>query len=110
MASFLDFGGLLRKRSGFTRGKPGLLISIRSSKISIIGPVPAIENYLEQNGEELGRNGYKVLKGKRLKNIKLAIQGADVPEIDFGNIKMTPQLGVFDFRAFLNRPRTDLEE
>ena len=61
-----------------------------------------IENYLEQNGEELGRNGYEVLKGKRLKNIKLAIQGADVPEIDFGNIKMTPQLGVFDFRAFLN--------
>lgn len=61
-----------------------------------------IENYLEQNGEELGRNGYEVLKGNRLKTIKLAIQEANVPEIDFGNIKMTPQLGVFDFRAFLN--------
>ena len=61
-----------------------------------------IDNYLEQNSEELTRNGYEVLKGKRLKDIKLAIQGADVPEIDFGNIKMTPQLGVFDFRAFLN--------
>lgn len=61
-----------------------------------------IENYLEQNGQELGRNGYEVLKGKRLKDIKLAIQETDVPEIDFGNIKMTPQLGVFDFRAFLN--------
>jgi hypothetical protein len=61
-----------------------------------------IENYLVQNGEELGRNGYEVLKGKRLKGIKLAILEADVPEIDFGNIKMTPQLGVFDFRAFLN--------
>ncbi len=61
-----------------------------------------IDNYLEQNSEELTRNGYEVLKGKRLKDIKLAIQGADVPEIDFGNIKMTPQLGVFDFRTFLN--------
>lgn len=61
-----------------------------------------IENYLEKNGDELGRNGYEVLKGNRLKTIKLAIQEANVPEIDFGNIKMTPQLGVFDFRAFLN--------
>lgn len=61
-----------------------------------------IDNYLEQNSEELTRNGYEVLKGKRLKDIKLAIQGADVPEIDFGSIKMTPQLGVFDFRTFLN--------
>jgi hypothetical protein len=26
----------------------------------------------------------------------------DVPEISFGNIAKTPQLGVFDFRAFLN--------
>ena len=26
----------------------------------------------------------------------------DVPEIDFGNIKMSPQRGDFDFRAFLN--------
>jgi hypothetical protein len=49
----------------------------------------------------LGRNGYEVLKGNRLKTIKLAIHGADVPEIDFGNIKMTPQLGVFDFLSFI---------
>ena len=61
-----------------------------------------IENYLEQSGAELAGNGYEVLKGKRLKEIKLAIQAANVPEVDFGNIKMTPQLGVFDFRAFLN--------
>jgi hypothetical protein len=32
------------------------------------------------------------------------IQGSpfDVPETDFGNIAKAPQLGVFDFRAFLN--------
>lgn len=61
-----------------------------------------IENYLEQNAEELSKNGYEVLKGNRLKLFKEVIQGLDVPETDFGNIAKTPQLGVFDFRAFLN--------
>lgn len=61
-----------------------------------------VENYLEQNAEELARNGYEVLKGARLKSLKEAIQALDVPETDFGNISKTPQLGVFNFRAFLN--------
>ena len=61
-----------------------------------------VENYLEKNAEELARNGYEVLKGKRLKELKLAIHGLDVPETDFGNISKAPQLGVLDFRAFLN--------
>lgn len=61
-----------------------------------------IENYLEQHTQELARNGYEVLKGNRLKSLKLAIQSLDVPEISFGNIAKTPQLGIFDFRAFLN--------
>lgn len=61
-----------------------------------------IENYLEQNAEELSKNGYEVLKGNRLKSLKEVIQGLDVPETDFGNIAKTPQLGIFDFRAFLN--------
>jgi hypothetical protein len=61
-----------------------------------------VENYLEQNADELARNGYEVLKGKRLQTMKLAIQSLDVPETDFGNILKTPQLGIFDFRAFLN--------
>lgn len=61
-----------------------------------------VENYLEQNAEELSRNGYEVLKGNRLKDLKLAIQSLDVPETDFGNISRAPQLGVLDFRAFLN--------
>ena len=61
-----------------------------------------IENYLEQNAEELSKNGYEVLQGKRLKLFKQVIQGLDVHETDFGNIAKTPQLGVFDFRAFLN--------
>jgi hypothetical protein len=61
-----------------------------------------VENYLEQNAEELARNGYEVVTGKRLKNLKLAIQGMDDPETDFGIIAKTARLGVFDFRAFLN--------
>ncbi len=64
--------------------------------------VRTVENYLEAHPEELGRNGYEVVRGKRLKALKLAILEGDVPEIDFGNLKATPQLGVFDFRAFLN--------
>jgi hypothetical protein len=62
----------------------------------------AVENYLKQNAEELSRNGYEVLKGKRLKDFKSAIKRLDVPETDFGNIAKIPQLGVLDFRAFLN--------
>lgn len=61
-----------------------------------------VENYLEHNAAELARNGYEVLKGERLRTLKAAIKDLDVPETDFGNISRTPQLGVFDFRAFLN--------
>ncbi|UHD16008.1 DNA-binding protein [Thiocapsa bogorovii] len=64
--------------------------------------VRTVENYLAQFEEELSRNGYEVLKGKRLKEFKLALQAQDVPETDFGNIAKSPQLGIFDFRAFLN--------
>ncbi len=64
--------------------------------------IRTIENYLEQHAFELAKNGYEVLKGKRLKLLKEAIQVMDVPETNFGNIAKTPQLGVFDFRAFLN--------
>lgn len=64
--------------------------------------VRTVENYLESHPEELGRNGYEVVSGNRLKVLKLAILQGGVPESDFGNLKTTPQLGVFDFRAFLN--------
>lgn len=64
--------------------------------------IRTIENYLEQHNEELACNGYEVLKGNRLRALKAAIHRLDVPETDFGNIAKTPQLGVFDFRAFIN--------
>lgn len=37
------------------------------------------------------RNGYEVLKGKRLKSLKSVLQEIDVPEIYFGNITKNPQ-------------------
>lgn len=61
-----------------------------------------IDNYLSNNENELHQNGYEVLRGKALKEFKLALSDGDVHETDFVNIMKTPQLGVFDFRAFLN--------
>jgi hypothetical protein len=61
-----------------------------------------IDNYLSNNENELRKNGYDVLRGKSLKEFKLALKSANVHETDFVNIMKTPQLGVFDFRAFLN--------
>lgn len=61
-----------------------------------------IDNYIEKNSEELRQNGYEVLKGKRLNSFKEAIKQLLVNETDFVNIAKTPQLGIFDFRAFLN--------
>ena len=61
-----------------------------------------VENYLERHSEELTRNGYEVLRGKRLKSFKIALSEHDVPETDFGNIAKSPQLSILDFRAFLN--------
>lgn len=60
-----------------------------------------IDNYLERFEDELRANGYEVVKGKRLKELKETIKEQYVNETDFVNIK-TPTLGIFDFRAFLN--------
>ncbi len=55
-----------------------------------------IERYLEKYGEELSANGYVLCKGKRLKQLKLEF----APVINVGS--KTTQLGLFDFRSFLN--------
>lgn len=61
-----------------------------------------VDNYLEKFSEELRQNGYDILKGKRLRELKLSTRHNFVHETDFVNKSMTRQLGVFDFRAFLN--------
>jgi predicted nucleic acid-binding protein len=55
-----------------------------------------IERYVEQYSTELLANGYFLCKGKRLKELKLQF----APVINVGS--KTTQLGLFNFRAFLN--------
>jgi hypothetical protein len=55
-----------------------------------------IERYLEKHADELQHNGYVLMRGKRLKNIMLAF----APVINVGS--KTTQLGLFNFRSFLN--------
>ncbi len=59
--------------------------------------IRTIERYLEQNNEELVKNGYKVLKGNEFKEFK-----DYVSDINVGDMLKTPTLGVFTFRAVLN--------
>lgn len=68
-----------------------------------------IDNYIEKSGDELKKNGYEVLNGNRLKELKIALKNLPVHETDFVNIAKTPQLGIFDFRAFLNLAMLILE-
>lgn len=62
--------------------------------------IRTVSRYIEQNTEELSQNGYEVLKGKRLKSFLEA--GREYFDKDINVLNKTRQLGVFDFRAFLN--------
>ena len=64
-----------------------------------------VDNYLEKNASELQRNGYEVLKGNRLKELKLAIREHFGDEADF--VTKTTVLGIFRFRSFLNLENLD---
>lgn len=61
--------------------------------------IRTISRYIEQNNEELTRNGYVVLKGKKLKEFIAAVHSSGK---DIYVPAKTTVLGVFDFRAFLN--------
>lgn len=60
-----------------------------------------IDKYLSDYADEITQNGYEVLSGKRLQSLKVLLKSIDVNEINFVNIN-TPQIGIFDFRSFLN--------
>lgn len=59
-----------------------------------------IERYLEIHEKELKVNGYEVLKGNRLKEFKLLVR--DIEATDINVAQSTANLGIFNFRAFLN--------
>ncbi len=61
-----------------------------------------IDNYLSKFDQELKQNGYEVIRDNRLNTFKMSVRNFYVNETDFVNIKV-PQLGIFDFRASLNR-------
>jgi hypothetical protein len=55
-----------------------------------------LDRYLEQYQDELKHNGYVLIRGKALKELKLQF----APVINVGS--KTTQLGLFNFRSFLN--------
>lgn len=65
--------------------------------------VRTIERYVRDNSDEIMSNGYEILKGKKLKDFMNCVLEQDVPDINVGNISnRTPQIAIFDFKAFLN--------
>lgn len=62
--------------------------------------IRTITNYLDKYGEELRQNGYEVIRGKRLKALRLCVMDRFGKEMDFPT--KTTVVSVFDFRAFLN--------
>lgn len=65
--------------------------------------VRTIERYVSENLEEISATGYEIIKGKRLKDFLNCVLAQDVPDINVGNISnRTPQIALFDFKAFLN--------
>ncbi len=59
-----------------------------------------IELYLSKFEDELQKNGYEVLRGKRLSLLKETLKNQFGTEMDFAT--KTTVLGIFDFKAFLN--------
>lgn len=59
-----------------------------------------IDRYLEKNIDELSKNGYEVLRGKRLQEFKLTLKTGYVDDINV--VHKVVNLGLFNFRAFLN--------
>lgn len=86
---YLDLGGILFEDEVlFTKQQVAQLFDISDS---------TIEKYIATHASELKNNGYKVLKGQKLRQFKAL---GDVSGINYGD--KSPALGVFTFRATLN--------
>lgn len=62
--------------------------------------IRTIGRYIEQYNDELTKNGYQVLKGKRLKEFLKEMRASFGKDINVST--KTTVLGVFNFRSFLN--------
>lgn len=85
---YLSLGGLsFEDETVFTKAQVAELLEVDDR---------TIERYLASNGEELKQNGYRLLKGKTLKDFKKL----HVSDIHVGD--KAPTAGIFTFRAVLN--------
>lgn len=92
LESHLALGGLqFEGETIFTKAQAAEILAVDER---------SIDRYLSGHDDELKANGYRVLKGKSLKNIKLAYVD-DTGVVDIIDPK-APSLGVFSFRAVLN--------
>lgn len=69
--------------------------------------IRTIERYIASFSDELKSNGYEVWKGKKLKEFLNAYSKHFGTDINVG--AKTTVLGVFDFKAFLNRRQVFLQ-
>jgi len=88
----LQLGGLVHKGDIiFTKAQVANILNIDER---------TIDRYLVKESGELKSNGYQVIKGKPLKDLKLNYVD-DMSVVDILDPK-SPSLGVFNFRALLN--------
>ena len=86
---YLELGGIVfEDEVVFTKQQIAQLFDISDS---------TIEKYLAAHADELKSNGYRVLKGQKLRDFKAL---SDVSVINYGD--KIPALGIFTFRAILN--------
>lgn len=79
----------------------GLPIFTKAQTASILDvDERTIDRYISSNNEELVRNGYKILKGKELREFKELHDVDDTNVVDID--PKVPQLGVFSFKALIN--------
>lgn len=65
--------------------------------------IRTIERYVSDNIEELSKNGYEIIKGKKLKEFLKILSHFDAPDINVGSISSKiSQLAIFQFKSFLN--------
>lgn len=57
-----------------------------------------VDRYIESHSEELSKNGYRVLRGQKLRELKQIL----LDDMNVADISKIPSLGVFSFRAILN--------
>jgi hypothetical protein len=86
---YLALGGITwRDERIFSKKKVAKLLDV---------DIRTIERYLEQNRDELAKNGYRVLRNLEFREFK-----EYVSDMNVGDMLKTPSLGVFSFRAVLN--------